>query len=113
MSPFPEEPLNISPSEAGGHYPAAIYQKINGDKYKILDMVPAHLWLVLRANDPGHFAVKIFTVAASERLKNVELPIIKEVDKISRSNSLELPTFHGSFWEESSAGSHLCFVMDP
>ena len=117
MSPFPEEPLNLSPSEGGGHYPAEIHQKLNGDKYKIIRKLGygprSSTWLVLRVHDPGHFAVKIFTVPASERAKSVELPIIKEVDKISRSGSLELPTFHGSFWEESSAGSHICFVMNP
>ena len=116
MSSFPEEPLNLSPSE-GGHYPAAIHQKLNSDKYEIIRKLGygprSSTWLVLRAQDPGYFAVKIFTVAASERAKTVELPIIKAVDKVSRSGSLELPTFHGSFWEESSAGSHLCFVMNP
>ena len=114
MSPFPEESLSLSPSEGGGHYPADLHQKLNGDKYKIIRKLGygprSSTWLVLRLHNPEHFAVKIFTVAASERAMSVELPIIKEVDKISRSNSLELPTFHGSFWEESSAGSHLCFV---
>jgi hypothetical protein len=117
MSSFPEEPLNLSPSEGGGHYPAAIPQKLNGDKYEIIRKLGygprSSTWLVLRVHDPGYFAVKIFTVAASERAKTVELPIIKEVSKVSRSGFLMLPTFHGSFWEESSAGSHLCFVMNP
>ena len=117
MSTFPEEPLNLSPSEGGGHYPAEIHQKLNGDKYEIIRKLGygprSSTWLVLRLHDPEHFAVKIFTVAASERAKTVELPIMKEVDKISRSGSLELPTFHGSFWEKSSAGSHICFVMNP
>ena len=117
MSPFPEEPLNLSPSEGGGHYPATIHQKLNGDKYKIIRKLGygprSSTWLVLRAHNPEHFAVKIFTVSASDRAKTVELPIIKQVDKISRSGFLDLPTFHGSFWEESSAGSHLCFVMNP
>jgi hypothetical protein len=117
MSPFPEEPLNLSPSEGGGHYPAEIHQKLNGDKYKIIRKLGygprSSTWLVLRAHDSEYFAVKIFTVAASDRAKTVELPIIKGVDKISRSGSLELPTFHGSFWEESSVGSHICFAMNP
>ena len=116
---FPEERLSRTPSKGGGHYPAAIHQKLNGDEYEIIRKLGygprSSTWLVLRAHDsnPGHFAVKIFTVAASERVENVELPIIKEVDKISRSGSLELPTFHGSFWEESRVGSHLCYVMNP
>ena len=117
MSPFPEEPLNLSPSEGGGHYPATIHQKLNGDKYEIIRKLGygprSSTWLVLRAHLPGYFVVKIFTVAASERAKTVELPIIKKVDKISRPGTMDLPTFHGSFWEESSAGSHLCFVMNP
>ena len=117
MSPFPEEPLNLSPSEGGGHYPAVIHQKLNDDKYQIIRKLGygprSSTWLVLRAHRPGYFVVKIFTVAASERAKSVELPIIKKVDKISRSDSLDLPIFHGSFWLESSAGSHLCFIMNP
>ncbi|KAF8813380.1 kinase-like protein [Phlegmacium glaucopus] len=115
MSSFPEEPLNLSPSEGGGHYPAAIAQKLNGDKYEIVRKLGygprSSTWLVLRAHNPEYYVVKIFSVAASERAKTVELPIIKAADKLSPS--LGLPVFHGSFWEESSAGSHLCFVMNP
>ena len=110
---FPEESLK------GGYYPAVIHQKLDGDKYEIIRKLGygprSTTWLVLRAHDPGYFAVKIFKVAASERAKTLELPIMKEVtvDKVSRSGSLELQTFHDSFWEESRFGSHLCFVMNP
>ena len=115
VSSFPEEPLNLSPSEGGGYYPTAILQKLNDDRYEIIRKLGygprSSTWLALRTHDQGYFAVKIFTVAASERAKTVELPIIKQVNKISRF--LDLPTFHGSFWVDSSAGSHLCFVMNP
>ncbi|KAF8810340.1 hypothetical protein BYT27DRAFT_7253927 [Phlegmacium glaucopus] len=47
----------------------------------------------------------IFTVAASERAKTAELPIHEAVNEID--DFLDLPTLQGSFWEESSAGSHL------
>ena len=114
---FPEEPLNLSSKKGRGYYPATLHAKLDGDQYEVIRKLGygsrSSTWLVLRAHDPGLFAVKIFTVTASERAKTVELPIMKEVDKISRSGSLELQTFHGSFWEESSAGSHLCFVMNP
>jgi serine/threonine protein kinase len=41
----------------------------------------------------------------------VETPILKAVSNLSPS--LLLPRFHESFWEKGSAGSHLCFVMNP
>ena len=112
--PFPEEGLNLP----RGYYPIQPEQKLGSKpEYKIIRKLGygprSNTWLVLRAHDPGHFAVKIFTVAASERAKSVELPIMKEVDKVSRTNSLELQTFQDFFWEESSAGSHLCVVMSP
>ena len=114
---FPEEPLCLPPSKGGGYYRAAIHQKLDGHKYKIIRKLGygprSTTWLVLRAHEPEHFAVKIFTVAASERAQAVELPIMEEVDKISRLGSLELPTFHGSFWEENQLGKYLCFVMNP
>jgi hypothetical protein len=40
----------------------------------------------------------------------VELPILKSLGKIDLSQ--RLPVFHGSFWEESGSGSHLCFVLN-
>ena len=116
---FPEEPLYLTPSKGGGYYPATINQKIDNGKYKIVRKLGygprSSTWLVSRtqAHEPGHFAVKIFTVAASERAKIVELPILEEVDKVSRSSSLELPGFYHCFWQETTMGRHLCFVMNP
>ena len=116
---FPEEPLYLTPSKGGGYYPATINQKIDDGKYKIVRKLGygprSSTWLVSRtqAHEPGHFAVKIFTVAASERAKIVELPILEEVDKVSRSSSLELPGFYHCFWQETTMGRHLCFVMNP
>jgi len=113
MSSFPEEPLHLSPSEGGGYYPAAIHQKLNNDKYEIVRKLGygprSSTWLALRAHDGEYFSVKIFTIAASERAKSVELAIVKAVPKLG----YDLPAFHESFWEESSAGSHLCFVANP
>jgi serine/threonine protein kinase len=111
MSSFPEEPFNLSPSEGGGYYPATIHQKLNGDKYEIIRKLGygprSSTWLVCHTRDLRYYAVKIFTVAASERAKSVELPIAKAVHELS---SVSMAAFHGSFWEESGAGSHLCFV---
>ena len=116
---FPEEPLYLTPSKGGGFYPARIHQNLDDGKYKIVRKLGygprSSTWLVshTQAHEPGHFAVKIFTVAASERAKDVELPIMEEVDKVSRLGSLELPTFYSSFFVETSMGRHLCFVMNP
>ncbi|KAF8902233.1 kinase-like domain-containing protein [Gymnopilus junonius] len=112
---FPEEPFDLPLSEGGGYYPAIIGQKLNGDKFEIVRKLGygprSSTWLVFRPRDPVYFAVKIFTIAASDRAKTVELPIVKAVDKLD--SNLGLPIFQGSFWEDSGAGSHLCFVLNP
>ncbi|KAF9471411.1 kinase-like protein [Pholiota conissans] len=115
MSSFPEEPLDLPPSEGGGYYPASIHQKLNGNKYEIVRKLGygprSSTWLVLHHDpEPVYFAVQIFTVAASERAKSVQLPIAKAVDKLDPF--LRLPVLHGSFWEDSGAGAHLCFVTN-
>ena len=112
---FPEEPLDLPPSDGGGYYPVSLYQKLDGGKYEVVRKLGygprSSTWLVFRSNRPAYFAVKIYTVAASERARTMELPIAQEVDKLDPS--LWLPVFHGSFWERSSAGSHLCSVTNP
>jgi len=114
MSPFPEEPLDLSPSEGGGYYPAEIHQKLKDGKYEIVRKLGcgprSSTWLTTRAHDHEYFPVKIFTVAASERAKSVQLPIVKVLRNLGAHDFLG---FHGSFWEKSSAGSHLCFVANP
>ena len=112
---FPEEPLNLSPSAGGGYYPAEIHQKLNGDKYKVIRKLGygprSSTWLVLSLDNQAYFAAKIFTVTASDHAKTVEIPILKAVNNLDPS--LLLPRFHESFWVQGSAGSHLCFVMNP
>ncbi|PPR02727.1 hypothetical protein CVT26_009438 [Gymnopilus dilepis] len=112
---FPEEPLDLPPSEGGGYYPASIHQTLDGGNYEVVRKLGygprSSTWLVFTPNDPGYLAVKIFTVAASERAQAVDLPVSQEVNKLSPG--LRLPRFHGSFWERSSAGLHLCFVSNP
>lgn len=67
-------------------------------------MVPIHLHgLVLCADDPRHFAVKIFTVAASEWAKNVELPIGHQGSSLSGSLKLSRQFLGGKlFWTTPS-----------
>ncbi|KAF8972233.1 kinase-like domain-containing protein [Flammula alnicola] len=112
---FPEEPLDLSPAKGGGYYPAAIHQELNGDKYKIVRKLGygprSSTWLVLCSHRPKYVAVKIFTIAASEQARSVELPILKSLRSIDRD--LPVPVFQESFWEESIDGSHLCVVMSP
>ncbi|KAF8972219.1 kinase-like domain-containing protein [Flammula alnicola] len=113
---FPEEPLDLPPAEGGGYYPAAIHQKLNGDNYEVVRKLGygprSSTWLVLRSHGTKYYvAVKIFTIAASEQAKRVELPILKSLNSIDRD--LPLPVFEGIFWEESRDGSHLCVVMSP
>ncbi|KAF9476383.1 kinase-like protein [Pholiota conissans] len=114
---FPEEHLDLAPSEGGGYYPATIHQRIHNGEYEIIRKLGygprSSTWLVLHdsQHEPVYSALKIFTVAASEEAKDTELPILKAVTDLRRF-SLRLPVFHGSFWEQSSAGTHLCIAMN-
>lgn len=113
---FPEEPLNLFPSEGGGYYPAAIHQLIHNGEYEIIRKLGygprSSTWLVLHdsENEPIYSALKILTVAASEGAKETELPILKAMSDLRRFD-LRLPVFRGSFLEQSGAGTHLCIVM--
>jgi serine/threonine-protein kinase SRPK3 len=112
---FPEEPLDLPSAEGGGYYPALIGQKLNGDQYEVVRKLGygprSSVWLVLCSRLSGYFAVKIYTVAASDRANRVELPILRSLKRIDRS--MRLPPFQGSFWQKSEHGSHLCIVMVP
>ncbi|KAF9477399.1 kinase-like protein [Pholiota conissans] len=114
---FPEEPLDLSPSQGGGYYPASIHQRIHNEKYEIIRKLGygprSSTWLVLHEshNELIYSALKIFTVAASEEAKETELPILKAMSDLRRFD-LDLPIFRGSFWEQSDAGTHLCIVMN-
>jgi serine/threonine-protein kinase SRPK3 len=113
---FPEEPLDLSPSEGGGYYPAAIHQRIHNGEYEIIRKLGygprSSTWLVLHTphNEPIYSALKIFTVAASEEAEGTELPILKAISDLRRFD-LRLPVFLGSFSEQSASGTHLCIVM--
>jgi serine/threonine-protein kinase SRPK3 len=110
---FPEEPLDLSPAEGGGYFPAAIHQRIHNGEYEIIRKLGygprSSTWLVLHTphNEPIYSAVKIFTVAASEAAQGTELPILKAMGDFA----LRLPFIRGSFLEQSDAGTHLCIVM--
>lgn len=112
---FPEERLDLSITEGGGYYPATIRQPLKGDNYEIVRKLGygprSSTWLVLDVRENEYFAIKIFTVAASEQAKSQELPMLKAAGKIDPS--LALPFSHGSFWEKSDQGDHLCIVLNP
>lgn len=73
---YPEEPLDLSPSEGGGYFSAKMGQKLNGGKFQIVRKLGygsrSSTWLV-RGKD-NYFAIKIYTIAASEHAKTVEVP---------------------------------------
>jgi serine/threonine-protein kinase SRPK3 len=110
---FPEEPLDLPPSEGGGYYPATIHQKLNVGRLEVVRKLGygprSSVWLVWDGED--YFTVKIYTIAASEHAKTVELPILKVVHDLDAS--IRLPTYHDKFWEKTTAGSHLCLVLNP
>ncbi|KAF9475177.1 kinase-like protein [Pholiota conissans] len=114
---FPEEPLDLPPSQGGGYYPAAIHQLIHNAKYEIIRKLGygphSSTWLVLHDSEyhePIYSALKIFTVAASEEASHTQPPMLKAVHDLGRFDFC-LPIFRGSFWEQSGAGAHLCVVM--
>jgi serine/threonine-protein kinase SRPK3 len=112
---FPEEPLDLSPSEGGGYYPTAIHQRIHNGEYEIIRKLGygprSSTWLVLHTSHdkPIYSALKIFTVAASEAAQGTELPILKAMSDLGFA--LRLPHIRASFLEQSGAGMHLCIVM--
>ena len=110
---FPEEPLDLSPSEGGGYFSAKMGQKLNGGKFQVVRKLGygsrSSTWLV--RGKEKYFAIKIYTIAASEHAKTIEVPILKVVHGLARSGGL--PMCHGDFWEETRAGSHLCLVLNP
>ena len=100
---FPEEPLDLPSAEGGGYYPALIGQKLNGNQYEVVRKLGygprSSVWLVLRPQLAAYFAVKIYTVAASDRANRVELPVLQSLKKIDPL--MRLPPFQGSFWQKS------------
>ena len=100
---FLEEPLDLPSAEGGGYYPALIGQKLNGDQCEVVRKLGygprSSVWLVLCSRLSVHFAVKIYTVAASDRANRVELPVLRSLKKIV--SAMRLPPFQGSFWQKS------------
>jgi len=112
---FPEEPLELPSAKGGGYYPASIGEKLNGDRYEVVRKLGygprSSVWLVLRPKPAAYSAVKIYTVAASDRANRVELPVLQSLKRIDPA--MHLPPFEGKFWQESKHGSHLCILMNP
>lgn len=75
---FPEEPLDLPPSEGEGH-PAGIHQKLNSGKFDIVRKLGygprSSTWLAYTWDEEEekerYFAIK-YTVAASEHAKTVK-----------------------------------------
>lgn len=113
---FPEEPLDLSPTSGGpGYFAATIHQKLNNDKYEIIRKLGygprSSTWLIWREYDDVYFSVKIYTVAASEHAKEVELSILQSVKRLDPN--LPLSRLQDSFWEKGYHGSHFCIVTNP
>ena len=116
---FPQEPLDLPASEGEGHYPAGIHQKLNSGKFEIVRKLGygprSSTWLAYTWDEEEkerYFAIKIYTVAASEHAKTVKVPIFKGVHCFIPA-SRALPPPRGTFWENTGAGSHLCLVLNP
>lgn len=88
-------------------------QKLNGGRFQIVRKLGygprSSTWLA--RGQENYFAIKIYTIAASEHARTVEVPILKVVHGLERNDGL--PACRGDFWEQTRAGSHLCLVLDP
>lgn len=105
-----EETLNA------GYFPATISQTLQGT-YEVVRKLGcgrrSSVWLVLDIHTNKYFALKIFTVAASQRGELQELPML-EAAKIPNSPCPHgIPWPHGSFWEKSGQGDHFCILETP
>ncbi|KAJ3524648.1 hypothetical protein NMY22_g10909 [Coprinellus aureogranulatus] len=118
MDSYPEEPLNLSKEDGFGYFPADISQVLNHGKYTIARKLGwgarSSTWLAWAKDEDraelDHWAVQIFTVAASKDVEERLLPVWK--NKISRVQDWNsFPNFRESFWETSVHEQHLCFVM--
>ncbi|KIM35634.1 hypothetical protein M413DRAFT_14463 [Hebeloma cylindrosporum] len=67
--------------EGPGHFPGKIHKKLSNGKYEIIRKLGygprSSTWLVWRKSGDRYFAVKIYTIAASTRAEEVELPILQ------------------------------------
>ncbi|KIM35625.1 hypothetical protein M413DRAFT_32379 [Hebeloma cylindrosporum] len=74
---FPEE----ASREGYDYFPVKIHQKLSNNKYEIIRKLGcgprSSTWLAWRASDDNYFSIKIYTIAASKRAEEVELPILQ------------------------------------
>jgi hypothetical protein len=57
-----------------------------------------------------YFAVKVYTLAASDHANTVELPIL---GRATHDLGVESPFLNKHFWEKTNNGRHLCVVSSP
>ncbi|KAF5320258.1 hypothetical protein D9611_011259 [Ephemerocybe angulata] len=115
MSPFPEEPLNLSTSDGFGYFPGEIKQSLNNGRYTIIRKLGwgprSSTWLVRDSTEkkPSHdSAVQIFTAAKSREADKRLLPVLQSA---ALDRWVDFPTLVDSFWEASVHGEHLCIVI--
>jgi len=108
MSPFPEEHLDAEV----GYFAGQPGQTLQNGRWTIIRKLGwgprSSTWLVVDSEDSDNIeALKIFTVAASgsasKELKIFQGPLEGQLDG--------LPVLRGHFYEQSSKGKHLCFVL--
>ena len=115
---FPEEPLHLPPHKGGGYfslcgyYPAAIHQKLNGNRYEIIRKLgpQSSTWLAFDLKNTHYHSIEIFTIGASGQAERKQVPILK---CLASGKPLPVQVFRGSFWEKRHNQSHLCVLTNP
>ncbi|KAJ3508173.1 hypothetical protein NMY22_g16699 [Coprinellus aureogranulatus] len=111
---FPEEPLDLPAHEGGGYFPGQINGTLDDGRYKIIRKLGygprSSTWLVLELTEEEHFAVKIYTLAASPLAGSTELPMVQ---RASHDLGVETPFLKKHFWEKTNNGAHLCVLATP
>ncbi|EFI28544.1 CMGC/SRPK protein kinase [Coprinopsis cinerea okayama7 len=112
---FPEEPLDLPVSFGGGYYSGQLGTTVSSNRYLIVRKLGygprSSTWLVKESGRAQYHALKVFKASASNQQEADRFYTL--VRAMSAMTIDPNPRFMGYFWEESSHGRHLCFLMAP
>ncbi|KAG2024083.1 CMGC/SRPK protein kinase [Coprinopsis cinerea AmutBmut pab1-1] len=112
---FPEEPLDLPVSLGGGYYSGQLGTTVSSNSYLIVRKLGygprSSTWLVKESGRAQYHALKVFKASASNQQEADRFYTL--VRAMSAMTIDPNPRFMGYFWEESSHGRHLCFLMAP
>ncbi|KAF8056922.1 kinase-like domain-containing protein [Lyophyllum atratum] len=112
MSPFPEEPLDLSTQQGFGYFAGYPGLLLKQGRYKLIRKLGfgprSSVWLASDLQDEkGHVvALKILTTHATSK-KSQELHVLQLIRPYYR-----LPVLQDHFTEQSHHGKHQCFALN-